>query len=170
MTETWPAASVEMRRINDLVPYARNSRTHSEEQIAQLAASMREFGWTVPVLVDEQGGIIAGHGRITAARMLGISDVPVMTARGWSDAQKRAYCIADNKLALNAGWDPELLRIELQDLRAADFRLELTGFDAGELSLAMFEPDFEPVGEDDQTRLDEKKKVRCPACDHEFAP
>jgi ParB-like chromosome segregation protein Spo0J len=102
----WPAASVEMRDIADLVPYSHNSRTHSPEQIEQIAASMREWGWTNPVLVDEDGMIIAGHGRIEAGRVLGLSQVPVMVARGWSEAQKRAYVIADNQLALNAGWDP----------------------------------------------------------------
>jgi ParB-like chromosome segregation protein Spo0J len=86
-------------------PYAKNSRTHSEAQVAQLAASMQEWGWTNPVLADEAGGVICGHARILAARQLGYAEVPVMVARGWSDAQKRAYVIADNQLALNAGWD-----------------------------------------------------------------
>jgi ParB-like chromosome segregation protein Spo0J len=170
MSENWPARQVEMRRVSELVPNARNSRTHSEEQIAQIAGLMKAYGWTVPVLVDEEGVIIAGHGRITAARMLGLSEVPVMVARGWSDAQKRAYMIADNAIAEKAGWNPEMLKLELQDLADADFRMELTGFDAGELSMRMYEPDFHPAGEDSQSRLDEKKKVRCPECDHEFAP
>ena len=99
----WPASNVEMRAIAGLVPYARNSRTHSPEQVDQIAASMREWGWTNPILVDEKDTIIAGHGRVLAAQKLGLTDAPVMVARGWSDAQKRAYVIADNKLALNAG-------------------------------------------------------------------
>src|SRR5215212_10796380 len=113
----WPADKVERLPIAALVFYARNARTHSEAQVAQLAASIREWGWTTPVLVDEAGGLIAGHGRVMAARQLGIAEVPVVVARGWSEAQKRAYVLADNKLALNAGWDEELLRVELADLR-----------------------------------------------------
>jgi hypothetical protein len=96
----WPADQVERWPIDRLIPYAKNSRTHSEAQIAQLAASMKEWGWTNPVLADEAGGLIAGEGRILAARQLGSAEVPVMVARGWTDAQKRAYVIADNQLAL----------------------------------------------------------------------
>jgi len=124
---------IERRPIGALVPYARNSRTHSDEQIAQLAASMREWGWTNPVLVDEQGGIIAGHGRVMAATRLGLQEVPVIVARGWTEAQKRAYVIADNKLALNAGWDEEALRIEMADLQELGFDLDLVGFSEDEL-------------------------------------
>lgn len=159
-----------MREIDELIPFARNSRTHSPEQVTQIAAAMREWGWTSPVLVDEEGSILAGHGRIMAARVLGLSEVPTMVARGWSEAQKRAYVIADNKLALNAGWDPEMLKLELHALNEDAYRLELTGFDGAELSMAMFEPDFSPTGEDEQPRLDEKTKVECPACGHAFAP
>lgn len=130
---TWPADRVERRPVADLVPYARNARTHSAEQVEQLAASIREWGWTVPVLVDEAGGIIAGHGRVLAAQGLGLADVPVMVAAGWSDAKKRAYVIADNKLALNAGWDEEILRLEMLDLREVGVDLGLTGFGALEL-------------------------------------
>jgi len=104
---------VKVVNIETLIPYARNSRTHSDEQVAQIAASIKEWGFTTPVLVDEDGGIIAGHGRTLAARKLGMTEVPVLVARGWTDAQKRAYVIADNKLALNAGWDNELLRLFL---------------------------------------------------------
>ena len=131
---TWPADRVERRLVSALVPYARNARTHSEDQIAQIAASIREWGWTMPILVDEADGIIAGHGRVLAARILGLTEVPVMVARGWSDAQKRAYVIADNKLALNGGWDMELLPVEVGELKALGFDLSLTGF--GELELA----------------------------------
>ena len=130
----WPADKVERRDVASLVPYARNARTHSAAQVAAIAASIREWGWTVPVLVDEAGGIIAGHGRVLAAQKLGITEVPVMVATGWTDAQKRAYVIADNKLALNAGWDDELLKLELGDLRDLDFDLSLTGFDDDELA------------------------------------
>ena len=100
------------------MPYARNARTHSDAQVAQIAGSIREWGWTTPILVDENGTLIAGHGRVLAARQLGLTEIPVMVARGWSEAQKRAYVIADNKLALNAGWDVELLKVELTDLKA----------------------------------------------------
>lgn len=130
----WPADQVERRSVSALVPYARNARTHSEEQVAQIAASIREWGWTVPVLVDEDGGLIAGHGRVLAARKLGLTEIPVMVAAGWTEAQKRAYVLADNKLALNAGWDAELLRVELTDLQAFDFDLGLTGFSDDELA------------------------------------
>ena len=130
----WPADAVERRPVASLIPYARNARTHSDEQVAQIAASIREWGWTTPVLVDEQGGIIAGHGRVLAARKLGLADVPVMTARGWSEAQKRAYVLADNKLALNAGWDADLLKTELADLGELNFDLGLIGFSTDELA------------------------------------
>jgi len=129
----WPADKVERRKVSDLVPYARNSRTHSPEQVAQIASSIREWGWTMPILIDETGGIIAGHGRVMAAQKLGIEDVPCMTATGWSEAKRRAYVIADNKLALNAGWDDEMLRVEFGELRDMGFDLELTGFSIDEL-------------------------------------
>jgi DNA modification methylase len=136
---TWPADAVERRPVAALVPYARNARTHSDAQVAQIAASIREWGWTTPVLVDEAGGIIAGHGRVMAARTLGIADVPVMVARGWSEAQKKAYVLADNKLALNAGWDEALLRVELEDLKFEGFDLGLTGFADLELAALLAE-------------------------------
>ena len=130
---SWPADKVERRAVASLVPYARNARTHSEEQVAQIAASIREWGWTVPVLVDDQGGLIAGHGRVLAARKLGITDVPVMVATGWSAAQIASYRLTDNKLALNAGWDDELLRLELGELGLEGFDLSLIGFSDLEL-------------------------------------
>lgn len=126
--QNWPADRVERRPIEALVPYARNSRTHSDEQIAQIAASMKEWGWTNPVLVDEYGMIIAGHGRVLAARKLGFAEVPVMVADGWSEAQKRAYVLADNQLALNAGWDMDVLKNELAGLKEWEFDLSLLGF------------------------------------------
>ena len=134
---TWPADRVERRKVSSLTPYARNSRTHSDEQIAQIAASIREWGWTIPVLVDADGGIIAGHGRILAAQRLGIEDVPCMVAAGWSEEKKRAYVIADNKLALNAGWDDETLRLELSELDGLGFDLSLTGFGGDELQVLL---------------------------------
>ena len=130
----WPADKVERRLIAELIPYARNARTHSDAQVAQIAASITEWGWTTPVLVDETGSIIAGHGRVMAARKLGLEDVPVMVASGWSEAQKKAYVLADNQLALNAGWDIDLLKIEIGDLDAEGFNLDLIGFDQIELA------------------------------------
>jgi ParB-like chromosome segregation protein Spo0J len=107
----WPADQIERWPIDRLVPYARNARTHTDAQVAQIAASIREWGWTMPVLADEDGTILAGHARVLAAHKLRLADVPVIVARGWSEAKKRAHVIADNKLALNAAWDEELLRI-----------------------------------------------------------
>jgi site-specific DNA-methyltransferase (adenine-specific) len=134
MDQNWPAQSSELWPIDKITPYARNSRTHSDEQVAQIAASIREWGWTNSILVDEDGGLIAGHGRLLAARKLGLSQIPTMVAKGWSEAQKKAYVIADNKLALNAGWDLEMLAVELGDLQGFDFDLMLTGFSDDELS------------------------------------
>jgi len=111
-----------------LIPYARNARTHTDAQVAQIAASIKEFGWTNPVLIDGERGIIAGHGRVMAARKLGLSHVPVIELSHLTEAQKRAYILADNQLAMNAGWDNDLLKIELQDLSAEGFDLSLIGF------------------------------------------
>jgi len=135
----WPADTVERKPIKDLVPYARNSRTHSETQVNQIRASMREWGWTNPIIIDEDGGIIAGHGRVLAAQAEGYDEAPCITATGWTDAQKKAYIIADNKLALNAEWDTEMLKIELSELSELDFDLDLIGFDVNELSDLMAE-------------------------------
>ena len=141
-----PADKVERWKIERLVPYARNARTHSDEQVAQIAASIREWGWTTPVLVDEDGGIIAGHGRTLAAQRLQMTEVPVMVARGWSDAKKRAYVLADNKLAMNAGWDEEILQIELLALKDEGFNIDLIGFDGNELA-EIFADDAKTIDE-----------------------
>lgn len=125
----WPAYNHKRTRVADLVPYARNSRTHSEIQVQQIAASIREWGWTMPVLCDEDGGIIAGHGRVMAANALGIKEVPTITASGWSEEKKRAYVIADNQLTLNADWNMEMLKAEISELNELDFNLDLIGFD-----------------------------------------
>ena len=123
----WPADKVERRKVSELIPYARNARTHSDAQVRQIAASIEEWGWTNPILIDEKSTIIAGHGRVMAADKLGLKDVPVMVASGWSEAQKKAYVLADNQLALNAGWDTEMLSLELKDLEG-EFDLDLIGF------------------------------------------
>ena len=121
------------RDLSALIPYARNSRTHSDEQVAQIAASIREFGWTSPILVDGDNGVIAGHGRLLAARKLEMTKVPVIELHGLSDVQKRAYVIADNKLALNAGWDNEVLRLELEGLIEEGFDVSVAGFTMEEI-------------------------------------
>jgi DNA modification methylase len=125
--------AVEYRPLVDLIPYARNARTHSDAQVAQIAASIREFGWTNPVLVDGDNGIIAGHGRVLAARKLKSNEIPVIELRGLSEAQKRAYVLADNKLALNAGWDDMMLAAEVADLVAMGIDCDLTGFEPVEI-------------------------------------
>lgn len=168
----WPADKVERRPIASLIPYARNARTHSDAQVAQIAASMREWGWTNPVLVDDVGTIIAGHGRVMAARQLGFDEVPVMVAAGWTEEQKRAYVLADNQLALNAGWDLDVLGNELRDLDAASFDLDLLGF--GNIDALMTEktegltdpddvpePPVDPVTEPGDVWLLGKHRVLC---------
>ena len=116
--------------VEALIPYAKNSRTHSDAQVAQIAASIKEFGWTNPILIDGTKGIIAGHGRLMAARKLGYSKVPVIELKDMTESQKKAYVIADNQLAMNAGWDMDLLKIEVADLDKDGFDLELLGFDS----------------------------------------
>ena len=120
-------------QVKDLIPYARNSRTHSNEQITQIASSIREFGFTNPIIIDDKNNIIAGHGRIMAANKLGIKEVPCVVVSGWTEAQKKAYVIADNKLALNAGWDEQMLKLEFDELGELGFNLELTGFSLDEI-------------------------------------
>jgi DNA modification methylase len=126
--------------VETLIPYVNNSRTHSDEQIAQIAASIKEFGWTNPILVDGKNGIIAGHGRLMAARKLGYKEVPAIELSELTDTQRKAYIIADNRLALNAGWDNEMLTIELNELLADGFALDILGFDTKELN-ALLEPE-----------------------------
>ena len=125
--------NVEYRKVEALIPYARNPRTHAESQIAKIAASIVEYGWTNPILVDGDNGIIAGHGRLAAARKLGLDQVPVIELAHLTVAQKRALVIADNRLALDAGWDEEMLALELADLSEAGYDLALTGFEDAEI-------------------------------------
>lgn len=132
--------TITQRSVSDLIPYARNSRTHSDEQVAQIAASIKEFGWTNPILVDAEGVVIAGHGRLMAARKLGYTEVPTIELSEMTETQKKAYVIADNRLALNAGWDNEMLTIELNELLADGYALDILGFDTSELN-ALLEPD-----------------------------
>lgn len=121
--------AVVYRKTTDLIPYVNNSRTHSDEQVTQVASSIKEFGFTNPLLIDEQGGIIAGHGRLMAANKLGLDAVPTITLVGLTEAQRKAYIIADNQLALNSGWDLDTLRVEFERLEELDFDLSLVGFE-----------------------------------------
>jgi len=153
---------IEKLSIDDLLPYAKNSRTHSNEQVAQIAASIKEFGFNNPVLIDREGTIIAGHGRVMAARKLGLAEVPTIRLGHLNENQRKAYVIADNRLALNAGWDTEMLALELTDLKNEDFDLSLLGFDDDELAKllqpetieGLTDPDSVPdVPEDAKTKL-----------------
>ena len=134
--------------VESLVPYARNSRTHSPQQVDKIAASIREFGFLNPIIVDGQNGIVAGHGRVMAAQKLGLATLPVIEAGHLTEAQKRAYVIADNRLALDAGWDNDMLKIELQDLEANGFDLTLTGFNMDEIGNLLAEPTVGLTDED----------------------
>ena len=149
MTDVTIPTKIETISAADLVPYARNSRTHDDAQVAQIAASIKEFGFTNPILVDEDNGIIAGHGRLSAARKLGIDEVPCLRLGHLTDAQKRAYVIADNRLALNAGWDEEMLKVEFAELSDLGFDIELTGFDPKELDALLADPLAAGLTDDD---------------------
>ena len=131
---------ITQKKVTELIPYVKNSRTHSDEQVAQIAASIKEFGWTNPILIDGDNGIIAGHGRLLAARKLGHKEVPTIELKDFTEIQKKAYIIADNRLALNAGWDNEMLTIELNDLLADGFALDILGFDPKEIA-ALLDPE-----------------------------
>ena len=135
----------------ELIPYARNSRTHSDIQVNKIASSIKEFGFLSPVLIDKDNGIIAGHGRVMAAQKLGLKEVPVLQISHLSDTQKRAYIIADNRLALDAGWDEEMLRVEFAELADNGFNLELTGFELGQIE------DIDSGVFGDERKMDEDK-------------
>ena len=149
--------------VADLIPYARNSRTHSDAQVAQIAASIREFGWTNPVLLDGDNGIIAGHGRVMAAQKLGEMQVPTIELSHMNPNQKRAYIIADNKLALNAGWDEQMLALEIQDLKDVGYDLELLGFDLNELQ-SIDDNDDEKDEKEINSPIDENRNLLMIEC------
>ena len=154
--------NVEYRKVETLIPYARNPRTHTEAQIAKIAASIVEYGWTNPILVDGGNGIIAGHGRLAAAHKLGVAEVPVIELAHLSTAQKRAYVIADNRLALDAGWDEEMLALELAELSEAGYELALTGFEDGELQdllASAEEPDADAQDDEAEDDADDVPEV-----------
>lgn len=147
------------KNINELIPYVNNTRTHTEEQVNQVASSIKEFGFTNPVLIDEYGGIIAGHCRTQAAKLLKLKEVPCIVLSGLTEAQKKAYVIADNRLALNAGWDEQLLKIELEHLKGLDFDLDLLGFEVGEIEKLLGSlNENEEIEEDEAPEVDETKE------------
>ena len=153
---------IEQIALDSLIPYIRNSRTHSGEQIAQIAASITEFGFTNPVLIDEKGGIIAGHGRVSAARKLGLTEVPCLRLSHLSETQKRAYVIADNKLALNAGWDEAMLGLEVRELQDQSFDLALTGFTETELEGLLAEDEDADLETTDEEALPQAIQLEPP--------
>lgn len=140
---------ITFRKVTDLIPYVNNSRTHSEEQVTQIASSIKEFGFTNPILIDDEGGIIAGHGRLMAAKKLGLTEVPTIVLEGLTEAQKKAYVIADNRLALNAGWDTTSLTAELERLKELDFDLDILGFDIDELNDLLKPDEIEGLTDED---------------------
>lgn len=142
---------IEYRKVSDLLPYARNARTHSDAQVSQLAASIKEFGFNNPVAVDGDGMILCGHGRVMAAQKLGMTEIPTVCLSHLSDTQKKAYILADNKLALNAGWDNDMLKVELEDLKFSNFDLDLVGFSTEELDEIMNQDEEPEVEDDDYT-------------------
>lgn len=166
---------LERRPISELVPYARNARTHSDAQIVQIRASIREFGFINPVLIDAAGNIIAGHGRVLAAQAEGMTEVPCVLVEHLSDTQRRAYILADNRLAEMSGWDLDMVAIELGDIRDAGLDLTLTGFTEADLelespgkSVADEKPENSEIDPDDFA--DENFKCTCPRCGFKFDP
>ena len=172
--QTRTVQQVEQIPVSDLIPYARNARTHSEQQVAQIAGSIQEFGFNNPVLIDAHNSIIAGHGRVLAAGRLKLETVPCIRLTHLSDAQRRAYILADNRIALNSGWDTEMLANELSDLHADDLDLGLLGFDALELEKLLHMeagPQEPPESSAEEINPDEfAMECKCPRCHFEFNP
>ena len=163
--------TIEYLPTDSLIPYARNSRTHSDAQVAQIAGSIREFGFTNPCLIDAQDGLIAGHGRVLAALKLKIDTVPCIRLSHLTDTQRKAYVIADNKLALTSSWDAELLSLELEELHSEEFDMALLGFDSMELAQAMGLDSLIPAPESSTKEIDPddyKMGCMCPKCGFEF--
>jgi ParB-like nuclease domain/DNA methylase len=159
MTSYPQVLQIESWAMDRLVPYARNARTHSDAQIAQIAASIAEFGFNHPVLVDPEGGIIAGHGRVLALRQLSYSEVPVIVLGHLNPNQKRAFMLADNKLALNAGWDEQMLRVELEALAQEEFPISLTGFEEEELERLLAEQEQVGLSDPDEVPAPERQAI-----------
>jgi ParB-like chromosome segregation protein Spo0J len=162
--------NVKYRKVEDLIPYVNNSRKHSDEQVAQISASIKEFGWTNPILIDGTNSIIAGHGRLMAARKLKMDEVPTIELDHLTNTQRKALVIADNKLALNADWDTTLLTIELDELLKDGFALDILGFNEQEIKTIMSDVNFDAGSEEDQGKLDQldPKWICCPHCGKEF--
>lgn len=161
--------SIIYRSVDDLVPYVNNSRTHNDEQITQIAASIKEFNFTNPILIDGTNGIIAGHGRVLAAQKLDIDQIPCIELSHLTETQKKAYVIADNKLALNAGWDINLLQLEIESLHSNDFNLDLLGFDQSFIQDILEETEKEYFAPDDFKEIEESElKHTCPRCGFEY--
>ena len=151
--------SIKYKSTGEIIPYINNSRTHSEQQVQQVAASIKEFGFTNPILIDEQGGIIAGHGRLQAAQLLNLNEVPTITLEGLTDAQKKAYVIADNKLALNAGWDIDSLKLEIETLTELDFDISLLGFNDEELKLLIEQDELKETSDNKVNEFFENEMI-----------
>lgn len=158
---------IRMVKIGDLKPYPDNARTHTDAQVGQIVASLREFGWTNPVLIGADSGIIAGHARVEAAKQSGLKEVPCIELKGLTEAQRQAYVLADNKLALNAGWNEDLLRRELLELQEADFNLDLLGFTSEELADITLGPEISQP-EYDESAADGVEMMTCPHCGKTF--
>lgn len=161
--------TIEQIKIERLTPYARNSRTHSDIQVSQLAASIKEFGFTNPVLISDDLDIIAGHGRVLAAHKLGMEEVPCIRLSHLNENQRRAYVIADNQHALNAGWNFEMLAVEIDELNDAKFDIGALGFTNEQLADLIGSPTIPPISDEDPGKNDEKPVI-CPKCHHEFVP
>lgn len=164
-----------MRDVDSLIPYARNARTHSPEQVAKIAGSIKEFGFLNPVIISSDGGIIAGHGRVMAAQKLGIKKVPCVEESHLTETQKRAYILADNKIALDAGWDDEMLKVEFIELLDDKFDVSLTGFDTNDIEYYSKKNEtLESIDFDELSSMDTKKDTKepkiaiCPECGHRF--
>lgn len=158
------------KKVNELIPYINNARTHNDEQVSQICASINEYGFTNPILIDEKNSIIAGHGRLLAAKKLKMKEVPCIVLCGLTDAQKKAYVIADNKMALNAGWDLNLLSLEFENLKELDVDLNLTGFSADEIENLLGEnKDIEDNDYEEQELKENNTRLhKCPECGCEF--
>ena len=160
---------IENLKTSELIPYINNSRSHTEEQIKQVASSIKEFGFINPVIIDKDNGIIAGHCRVLASKKLGLKEVPCIKAEHLTEAQKKAYIIADNKLAENAGWDNDLLKIEIENLKELDFDIDVIGFNEMEIAniTKINELNWNDVEELDQYVEPKKEILICPNCQHE---
>ena len=158
------------KKVDELIPYARNNKIHSESQIKKIAASIQEFGFKQPVVIDDKNSIIVGHARCEGAKLAGLDEVPCIVADDLSKAQIKAYRITDNKLSDLAEWDNEMIGLELQELGELDFDISLTGFDESELNDLMNDVDFEAGTEEEQGKLDklDPKWITCPNCGKEF--